>query len=522
MPRRIEVELTSSREDGVWTWRAAGARQPKGELDGALLYEGAKVGDVVRADAEFDVEGIQIVGVLPPKGPRKEPERIEIIGRPIKEDELVTSQLAPKGRRSRDDGDREGRRPRRPRRDRDRAKDGETGRGEADGERRGPRRDRRQDGARDGEGEKRQRRERGPRAERTPRPQQDARPKPKRLRPGRKHRSELVAALPEEERPIAEQVLRGGIPAVRQAIDKQNQEAVANGQPTVNGDALVAIAERILPKLRSAEWLDRADAALANLDELDLRDLRSVVTAADGAARDEQSRALAAQLREGLSARVESEHAAWLEDMKRTLTEGRVVRSLRLSSRPPKAGSPLPGDVAGALISAASEAFGPDITQERWATVLDAVAYSPVRQQVKPVAVPTEPSENLLVVVRKLASRVPEIAKLFGIEPEEAPNRRRRTRKPAAKADGTDTTDGTQTKEPTPEPAATTSTEVTDTPTQPEAATTPESQAETVPAVTEETSGEVAPPPSAEPAAEQGAEAEVEKPESSDAPSADE
>ncbi len=67
MSRRIEVELTSSRDDGVWTWRAAGAKQPKGELDGGLLYEGATVGDVVRADADFDLDGIEILAVLPPK-----------------------------------------------------------------------------------------------------------------------------------------------------------------------------------------------------------------------------------------------------------------------------------------------------------------------------------------------------------------------------------------------------------------------------------------------------------------------
>ena len=46
MSRRIEVELTSQRDDGTWTWRAAGAKQPKGSLDGTLLYDGASVGDV--------------------------------------------------------------------------------------------------------------------------------------------------------------------------------------------------------------------------------------------------------------------------------------------------------------------------------------------------------------------------------------------------------------------------------------------------------------------------------------------
>ena len=57
MSRRIEIELTSARPDGTWTWRAAGAREPKGVLEGGLLYEGASVGDVLRAEAEFEIEG---------------------------------------------------------------------------------------------------------------------------------------------------------------------------------------------------------------------------------------------------------------------------------------------------------------------------------------------------------------------------------------------------------------------------------------------------------------------------------
>ena len=99
MSRRIEVELTSARDDGTWTWRAAGAKQPKGELDGALLYEGAKVGDVVRADADFMMDGIVVTAVLAPKAARKEPDRLEIIGPPRRDDSLVTTTLAPRARR---------------------------------------------------------------------------------------------------------------------------------------------------------------------------------------------------------------------------------------------------------------------------------------------------------------------------------------------------------------------------------------------------------------------------------------
>ena len=51
---------------------------------------------MVRADADFDLEGINVTAVLPPKGPRKEPERIEIIGQPVEGG--VTSQLARKPR----------------------------------------------------------------------------------------------------------------------------------------------------------------------------------------------------------------------------------------------------------------------------------------------------------------------------------------------------------------------------------------------------------------------------------------
>jgi hypothetical protein len=79
MPR-IDIELTSSRPDGTWTWRAAGARQPKGVLAGAVLHEGAKVGDVVRAEADFDLDGINVTSVTPPKAKKAAPEVLPILG----------------------------------------------------------------------------------------------------------------------------------------------------------------------------------------------------------------------------------------------------------------------------------------------------------------------------------------------------------------------------------------------------------------------------------------------------------
>src|SRR5438094_1256991 len=82
MSRRIDIELTSSRNDGTWTWRAAGARQPKGVLDGSLLTSNAKVGDVLRVEAEQNIEGINVTSILPSKAKSPEPERLEMIGKP--------------------------------------------------------------------------------------------------------------------------------------------------------------------------------------------------------------------------------------------------------------------------------------------------------------------------------------------------------------------------------------------------------------------------------------------------------
>ena len=414
MPRRIDVELTSTRPDGTWTWRAAGARQPKGELDGSLLFPGAKVGDVVKADADFDIDGITITAIQAPKGGRAEPERIEIIGAPLRDDQLVTSTLTGKARRD-DRGPRSGRDGR----------DGRDGPGGRDTrERRGPRTDRgsRPEGGRgprreatagDGGGERGPRRER---PARPPRPAPEPRPKAKKLRPGRTHRNEVLASLPEEQKPVAETVLRGGIPAVRQAIETQNAEARAAGTPELNADAMIAIAEELLPSLRTADWHDKADAALADVDEIDLKDLRSVVVAADAAARDDTTRELAQSLRDALTRRVEHEHAEWLKELTQTLADGRTVRALRLSSRPPKAGAPFPAELATRLTEATNVALTAETGTERYATVLDALAYSPVRQAVVPQGIPAEPGEALLAAVRKLAGRVPQIAALFGIE----------------------------------------------------------------------------------------------------------
>jgi hypothetical protein len=233
----------------------------------------------------------------------------------------------------------------------------------------------------------------------------------------------MMRELPEEQRPLADLVLRGGVPALRQALQRQQQMAKNMGQPAVQGEPLLALADQLLPRLKSAEWRDRAEAALRQVDSVDLRDLRSVVSAAETAARDEESRALAAELRTALSARVDREHQQWLDELTTVVQEGRIVRALRLSSRPPKAGAPLPADLAGRLAEQATTGLTADVSQERFATLLEAVSFSPVHQRVAATSIPREPNKELLDVVRRVASRVPAVAAQFGVTPtEKAPS----------------------------------------------------------------------------------------------------
>ncbi len=446
MSRRIEIELTSQRPDGSWTWRAAGAREPKGEVSGDLISFAASVGDELTVEAEFHMDGIEIIEVFEAKEKRPMPETLEILGSG-RDQPLVTTQLVSNRRnRGGDRGDR---------------REGQDRRG------RGNRKDRdRQESRRE-----------------------DDRPKAKRLRPDRAHRQRLIESLPEEQQPVAEKMMRDGITSVEQALRDQRKKArdaaqakkkaaeeaakpedsaeskspEADAKPekaaepkspeadakseepipdpdtkpeeqpskgkapdSDSSDDFLTVAAKLLPGMRAAEWRDRVEAALAGIDELDLRDLRSVVVASESGATGEEAKALAEELRTKLTERVDREHAEWLAEVAATLADGRMVRALRLSSRPPKAGVPLPQDIVTRLTEAANAALTSETPSKRWITVMGAVAFSPVRRTVEPLGIPEKPDEELLAEVKKLSERIPHIAALFGVEPTPPPKRPRR------------------------------------------------------------------------------------------------
>jgi hypothetical protein len=385
MGRRIEIELTSKVDDETWTWRAAGAKQPKGTVASKLLYDGARVGDVVRAEVENDIDGIVVTLVMEPKEKRAEAPRLEILPPPERRP-APTERPDPRAKPER------GSRP--AARDRDRPPRGDR-RERSDR----PRPDRRT-----------------PRAAARPKPEPPPeRPKPKRLNPGHAHRNKVLESLPPEQRPIAEQVVRGGIPAVRQAIDAQNAALKADNQAPIKAEPLLALAEEILPAVKAAEWRDRADAAAAAGDDVSLRDLRSVVTSAD--ARDDESRLLARTLREALDVRLKAERETWLNDIGTALKETRVVRALRIASRPPDPAMRFPAELGAQLAEAASGAMSGDAPPDRWLAVLDAVSVSPVRRAVQPAGLPADPPEAFLNTVKAQVPRVPALGPLVGIEP---------------------------------------------------------------------------------------------------------
>jgi hypothetical protein len=406
MSRRIDIELTSKTSDGSWTWRAAGARQPKGTVDGALVPAGESVGAVLRADVEVGLEGIEILTLTPAK-PARSPEkvegRIEVKGTPKRAPDVSVILAPGSSRRRDDDGER---RPRRggPRGAGAEGRDGDRRRGRPDGEGR-PDRERgdRQRGAESRPPGRRP-------GERNGRPSRGERPA---TPTSTVHRNAMLASLRPEQIPVAEQLLRGGLHAVRQAIDAQNAAAKSSGKPPVSSDALLAMADELLPAVRLAEWKDRAAVAQTAGKDYRLRELRAVVTASRTVNLDEEGRTMAKVLQESLDQRTAALREEWLARITNALNDGRVQQALEASVRPPEPGTRCPAELAVRLADAAGQAMTAELPPEEWMRLLDTVVASPVRRTVKPAGIPND--EVAQQAARHASGAVPALAKLLGL-----------------------------------------------------------------------------------------------------------
>jgi hypothetical protein len=393
MSRRIDIELTSALADGSWTWRAAGARKPNGQMDGSLLPAGSAVGDILKVEVEQMLDGIEVQSIVRGREKTEDANLLELL--PSEKPFEAVIETRAKRDRSDDRGRRDNKRDGGRRRDNKRGRDGR----DADG---------------GGSGRSDQRRQR-PHFEAPPELPQ--RPKPKRLRPGKARRNAVLADLPEEQRAIAELALQG-LSAVRARVKEENLKLAEAGQPTMPEASVVKMAEDMLPKLRVAEWLDRAEAAQRQMEHLDLRDLRSVVAASDDpiVARDDSTREVADDLRKALVRKQDEELTLWFGDIDAAIGVGRVIRALRLSSQPPKAGVMFPPDLARRLGEAATAALAPDDPADRWIAVLEAAAFSPVRTLVAPTTAPSVITDDLKATTLRLGPALPQIAALLGVQ----------------------------------------------------------------------------------------------------------
>ena len=402
MSRRIEIEITSMNGE-VATWRAAGAKLPKGSLAATLLPSGTAVGTQFRADVEQNMEGVEVTAILPLKTASPldlRGERIEIVAKaPTGPDIQVT--YAPKGGKARRDGDNP-----RPRRDDKGPRGPRTGGEGSEKGSRGP--------------------ARGPRAggdRRGARPERPAGPPVSTV-----HRNAFLATLTPEQLPVAEQLLRGGLPAVREAVAEQNKAATAQGRPTVNADAIDRIATDLLGKTNLALWKDRAAGAQSAGKELRLRDLRPVVTAAKTVNLDDDARAMLKDLQTQLNSRVEALSIEWLAKIAKAIESKDTLEALTLAARPPEFRMQVASESATAIAQLASESLTESTAPAEWIALVQAAVASPMHRTIKPVGIPAD--EACRAEAIKVAGSIPELAKLMGMKVPPPPPRVTTPRRP--------------------------------------------------------------------------------------------
>jgi hypothetical protein len=460
MSRRIEIEITSLNGD-VATWRAAGAKLPKGVLNSSLVPGGPVVGNVYRADVEQYMEGIEILSVMAPKtaspvDPRH--ERLELIPTAKSGPDVVVT-YAPKGRggsrREGTDSRREGGPSRR---------EGGPGRRDSSPGRRESGPGRRESGSSKTEGS--ESRETSPRPERTKRPprnpvDRDAtstsasgeRPAraPRSDRPARgarpprperpsgpvqppmttTHRNSLLATLSPEQLPVAEQLLRGGMPSVRAAVAEQNKNATAQGRPTIDASTIDRIAEDLLGKTNLALWKDRAAGAIGAGRELRLRDLRAVVTSAKTVSLDEEARAQQKELQVSLTARLEHLRTQWNAKLETAVETKNVKEALTLVARPPDMSTRVSAEMAAKVVAITSEALSADADPTLWKEIVTLTVDTSIRRNVKPLGIPDD--ESCKAVAIHNAGAIPEFAKLLGMKVPPPPPPTRIARRPTTR-----------------------------------------------------------------------------------------
>ena len=361
MPRRIDIELTTALADDAWTWRAAGAKKPNGVVSGiGPPRAGSKVGDVLEVEMEQMLDGVEILSVVKGRVERDHANVLEILPTSEPFQEVIETRVPAGATAEESQGATVTARAtstttahatidRRVRMESRRA-----------GDRRPPRHDR-------------------PHFEAPPEVPQ--RPKPKRLGPAEPVETRCTPA------PRRAATRRGasiqGMAAVRTRVKSRTPDS----RPRANrGARRGRVGGRgFLPKLRVAEWLDRAEAAQRQMADIELGDLRSVFspakTRSSPTTRPICAVAWSSRRRTGHQAG----RAAPVVRRHRCVHRGGPSHSsIEAVVAAAQGRSVFPTELARRLGEAATNALQPDDTADRWIAVLEAAAFSPVRSLVEP------------------------------------------------------------------------------------------------------------------------------------------
>jgi hypothetical protein len=237
--------------------------------------------------------------------------------------------------------------------------------------------------------------------------------------------------LSPEQLPVAEQLLRGGMPSVRAAVAEQNKNATTQGRPTIDPGTIDRIAEDLHPKTTLAMWKDRAAGALGAGKELRLRDLRAVVTSAKTTTLDDEARTQLKSLQVALTARLEVLRTQWTEKLDAAMKSNNVAEALRLVARPPDMSTRVSSETATALVALVSAALTAEQNVATWTELVNLTVETSIRRNVKPLGIPADESCKVLAV--KSAGAIPEFAKLLGMRVPPPPPPTRAPRRPATR-----------------------------------------------------------------------------------------
>lgn len=358
-----------------------GAKQPKGIADKSIFQPGAKVGDIYKVEIEQSMDGIDILAVIDDKK-KSQTNNAQTIEIGIKRDKTIPKvTLTPadtrhsKDSRSKDSRSKDSNGSRKPRTDT-----------------RIPRRnfDRSNDKT---HSEKR---------------------RPTFLKVNWINTDSLMQSLSLQEKPIAEFLVKGGMPAVRAAIKKQNDEAKANNLPEVAEAALVSIAEKLLPQIRKAQWQDRATAALEAGSKCPIRELKSLLAAAD--LKDDSLKDQLHSLKTLVKSVTEEQISQWKSNLAEQASSGDVKVALELLATPPDRSAKIEASLLETVVNAVNAKLASEVEPDQWIEIVELIASSSLRTKVNVAKIPFDATGATVACAKKYSGFIPSLAPLLGLK----------------------------------------------------------------------------------------------------------